>query len=302
MGLFDTLLGGIFGGGAAGQAADAQKWQVYGQQLQAEKQFNLMKQLLDPYIGLYTQYAVPGAQSAIQGVLSSYGYRPNKTGTNAGPGQGSTVGQRPVTDPAAGAGYLQTPQGPTATSPAPTPASESTPGIPPGTWGYSGALGNALGVTRDRYDRAKQALLARAKMENLPPAAVTAALAELERMHAKDAGEAELAMQREGPAALLAAIGPILGQGPSLAGSQGQLGANLTGQAAAGQSALSNLLTQQQFANAGGLAQFLGGGAGQNVGSWLQHALFGSGRPSVPGPGTAPPISPVDFWTTWPTW
>lgn len=91
------LLGGLLasgGGGNQGTVNTAAGNQAQSLDLQKQT-LALQQQLAAPMSQLYSSFGMPGYMSGLQGLLASYGYRPNPA-SPAGAGGGSTVGQTAV--------------------------------------------------------------------------------------------------------------------------------------------------------------------------------------------------------------
>lgn len=168
----------LFGGGNKGEKAA-----LAAQKDNLEVQTKIAKQQLDQYKTI----GIPGYQSALRGLLASYGYRTPDQGTH-----GSTVGSRPLFSDQ-------------------------------GTFGYNETLGQNFGATADKWTAAKKRLQERAAAEGLAPAVVAEAMRRLDADQANEMQMLELQSRREGPLALLQALAPALGAGS--AGAQTAAGA-----------------------------------------------------------------------------
>lgn len=166
-------LNSLFGGDSA------QKNALKAQGNLANQQAALAQQQAD----MYKNVGVSAYMTALQGLMSSYGYRAPDKGV-----AGTSLGQ-----PASSTDFLQ----------------------PGGTWGYFGDLGRRFGVTADQTTTAMNNL---ANQNGIPPALMAAAMAQIQRGRETQVNNQMIDASREGPQALLAALNPALSTGPAQSG------------------------------------------------------------------------------------
>ena len=171
-GLIAGAVGGLLGGKSKQEKMAEQQTGLVGQQTEMAKQ----------QAAMYRNIGAPMYQTALQGLMSSYGYR--------APGQGvagTSLGQPPT--------GLQ----------------------PGGTWGYSAGLGQQMGAATDPFDKAKQHIMDLVASGQIPQSMAAAAIGRLETDRAAQMTNLTIESQRAGPQALLGALGPALGAGPTSA-------------------------------------------------------------------------------------
>jgi hypothetical protein len=179
-----TGVSSLLGGGGGGESG-----QQTGQMTQQQKdliaqQADLAKQ----QAAMYQNVGAPAYQTALQGLMSSYGYRPASSGV-AGTSLGST-----------------------------TTGTTATPNyFAGGTFGYNAGLGQQLGSQTDVYTKAKQHIMDLASSGQIPQSLVAGAMAHLEAAQAANIGNIEIQNQQQGPQALLAALNPALNAGSTAA-------------------------------------------------------------------------------------
>jgi hypothetical protein len=232
---------------------------------------NIMRDALDmqreaqtPMIDMFKKYGVGGYDTALKGLMSSYGYRPLSTGV-----AGTSMGQAPQAQTADN--YFNG-----------------------GSWGYYGDMGQQLGGVTDKYAKAREALQRRMVGGGIPDATYQAALQRIDLAEAEDNRKVQLDSMRQGPMALLNALNPALSMGQTALGA-GQSIAGIGNSMGNSGYMMGQLATQMQNGaqnDQGVVAQMLQALAKSNV-------LGGYKAPNVgapaPNPGVAKPTYTTDM-------
>lgn len=173
-----SVIGGLFGGLFNKGKSEAEK--------RAEEMQNMAYDVNKGQTDMFLKYGLPGYMSALQGLLSSYGYRP--LGSTV---EGSTVGN----------GMF---------------------GSQGGEFGYGGAMAQQFEATADKWTQAKRLLQQQINSGTIPPSVGAAAMERLARSEAMEMRSAELNSKREGAAQLLQFLAPALGMGTGAVNSASQ--------------------------------------------------------------------------------
>jgi len=201
------MLGAILGGIGSILGAKSQAKAAKAQAKAMDRATEVQREALQPQLDLFKQFGMPGYKTALQGILSSFGYRPGATGFNP---------DRVPTSPVAGTSLGQPPRPMGSEAPSRQPVEQEG-------WGYYADLGRQLGMTADPYNQARQQIMARAEAMGLPPAAIQAQLNRLDMQQSEQMTNQMIDAQRMGPQMLLQALAPALGAGGAALQGAGQL-------------------------------------------------------------------------------
>jgi hypothetical protein len=150
---------------------------------------DMQREAQTPMLDMFRKYGVGGYDTALKGLMSSYGYRPLSNGV-----AGTSMGQAPQAQTAED-NYFKG-----------------------GSWGYYGDMGQQLGGVTDKYAKAREALQRRMVGGGIPDATYQAALQRIDLAEAEDNRKVQLDSMRQGPMALLNALNPALSMGQTALG------------------------------------------------------------------------------------